>query len=292
MAMQETIRAYYTLTKPGVTYGNVLTVVAGYLLAAAGTIHWLTFVALVVGMTLIIASACTLNNYLDQDIDARMERTKSRPSITAGLSAQGMIGFAISLFAFGFLLLAVFTNELTLLTAVLGYVTYVWLYGALSKRRSVHGTIVGSISGAFPIVAGYVAARGHLDAGALITFLILFFWQFPEFYSIAIYRRTEYNAAGIPLISIVKGVPTTIRHIFIYTVLYVAATIALTVAGYTGYVYLVVMAGMGVRWILMAARGLRTPASKQDAWARQMFTFSMMTILVLCLMLSIGPILP
>ena len=288
--MKATLRAYYQLTKPGVLYGNVLTAVAGFLLAAAGRIDWLLLLATTIGITLVVAAACVINNYLDQDIDKIMERTKNRPSVSGVIPGKAMVAYGVTLLVLGVVALYTWTNLLVVIIGLLGFITYVWLYGALSKRRSIHGTLVGSISGAMPIAGGYAAVSGQVDAGLIIVFLILFFWQFPEFYSIAIYRRKEYAAAHVPVMSVVKGVRSTTIQIFVYTVLYVISTLLLTVFGYTGIVYLVVMAVAGGYWIGLAAQGLS--ANKPEVWARQMFRVSMYTILLLCVMLAIGPLLP
>ncbi len=288
--MHETLRTYYRLTKPGVLYGNVLTAAAGFLLAAAGDIDWLLFVATVVGITLVIAAACVINNYLDQDIDRLMERTKSRPSVTGVVPGRNMVMYGIILFVLGTAALYLWTNWLVVAIGVIGFVTYVWLYGALSKRQSIHGTLVGSISGALPIAGGYAAVSGQIDPGLIIVFLIMFFWQFPEFYSIAIYRRKEYAAARVPVMPVVVGVRPTIVQIHIYTVLYVLSTLALTVYGYTGGVYLAVMLATGAYWIRLASEGLAT--KQPEEWARRMFRYSMWMVLLLCVMLAIGPLLP
>lgn len=283
-------RAYYQLTKPGVLYGNVLTGAAGFFLAAAGQIDWMLFLVAIGGMTLVIASACVINNYLDRDIDQIMERTKKRPSVTGVVGATNVLTFGIVLGLLGVGVLYLWTNLLVVFIGVAGFITYVWLYGALSKRRSIHGTLVGSISGAAPIAGGYAAVSGQVDAGLIIAFAIMFFWQFPEFYSIAIYRRKEYAAAGVPVMTVVKGVRSTIVQIFIYTVLYVASTLLLTLYGYTGIVYLVIMALAGGYWVWLAAKGLT--AKDTVAWSRKMFRVSMYTILLLCVMLAVGPVLP
>lgn len=284
------LKAYYQLTKPGVLYGNVLTGAAGFLLAAAGHVNWGLFAAAIGGMTLVIASACVINNYLDRDIDSIMERTKSRPSVTGVIRGSYMLAYGVILGLLGVAILYAWTNLLVVAIGIIGWATYVWLYGALSKRRSIHGTLVGSISGAMPIAGGYAAVSGRIDAGLVIVFLILFFWQFPEFYSIAIYRRKEYAAADVPVMTVVKGVRSTTMQIFAYTILYVVSTLLLTVYGYTGVAYLVVMAFAGGYWILLAAKGFS--AKKPEVWARQMFRFSMYTILLLCVMLAVGPLLP
>ena len=284
--------AYYQLIKPGVMYGNVLTGVAGYLLAAGhfGRFDWIEFIATIIGMTGVVSAACVLNNYLDQDIDQIMQRTKKRPSVTGVVSGPAMVAYSLVLLVVGTAILATWTNWLVVAIGLIGFVTYVWLYGALSKRRSLHGTLVGSISGAFPIAGGYAAVSGAVDPGLVIVFLILFFWQFPEFYSISIYRRKEYAAAHIPVISVVRGVPQTVRWIFINTILYVVSTLLLTPFGYTGWIYFVVMLVAGLYWIVIGYQGLKAP--DQEAWSRRMFKHSMYHILLLCVMLSIGPLLP
>ena len=288
--MRETLRNYYQLTKPGVLYGNVLTGVAGFFLASAGHIDWLLLIAAIGGMTLVIAAACVINNYLDRDIDQLMERTKKRPSVAGSVQLRRILWFGIILAVLGFGVLSLWTNWLVTLIGAIGFITYVWLYGALSKRRSIHGTLVGSISGAMPIAGGYAAVAGVVDPGLIIVFLIMFFWQFPEFYSIAIYRRKEYAAAHVPVFPVVKGIKATIPQIFFYTILYVIATLLLPLWGYAGIIYTVVMAATGLYWIYLGYQGLSAP--NPEAWARQMFKFSMWTLLLLCVMLSIEPLLP
>ena len=285
------IRDYVRLTKPGVLLGNLLTGVAGYFLASANYgYNWSEFFGVTIGMTLVVGGACALNNYLDRDIDIKMERTKTRPSVAGGLSPVGMQLFAWVLFIVGVAVLVATTNVLTVAIGVTGFVVYVWFYGAWTKRTSVHGTAVGAISGALPIAGGYAAASGVCDSGIIIAFFIMFFWQFPEFFSIAIYRMKEYKAAKIPLMPIVHGVDNTILQIFIFTTCYVISTLVLTLIGITGWVYFFIMLIAGILWIRIAYEGLHT--KNHDKWARKMFKYSMYHILLLCVMLSISPLIP
>lgn len=286
------LKKYYSLTKPRVLYGNVITGVAGFLLGA-GYFKWFDiglFVATIVGMTLIIAAACVLNNVLDKDIDRIMERTKTRVVAAGEIASKNAVIFSVVLGILGIAILALWVNWLVVAIGAFGFVVYVWLYGAFSKRRSIHGTLVGSISGAMPILAGYVAVADRFDTTALLVFLMLFFWQFPEFYSIAIYRLPEYKAANIPVMSVVKGVKNTKIQIFIYTVAFVVSSLLLTPLGYTGWIYFAVMALAGLWWIRLGWQGLSRKDS--DAWARHMFHFSLIILLLLSLMLSIGAVLP
>lgn len=288
--MLESIKRYYSLTKPGVLYGNALTVAAGYFLAAQGNVDIILFLAVFIGSSFIIASACVINNYLDQDIDAIMDRTKKRVLVSGEIKGYRAVIFSVVLGVVGVAILALYTNALVVVLGLIGFVTYVVLYGMLSKRLSTHGTLVGSISGAIPILAGYAAASGTIDIGAVLVFVILFAWQFPEFYSIAIYRSKEYKAAGIPVLPVIKGLRRTKIEIFIYTLIFVVASLLLPVFGYVGYTYSIVMSVLGLYWLWLAFKGFS--ADNSDRWARKMFGFSMIIILALCIMLSVGPVLP
>jgi protoheme IX farnesyltransferase len=288
--MFESIKQYYSLTKPGVLYGNALTVAAGYLLAAKGDVDLMLFLGVFVGSSLIIASACVLNNYLDQDIDAIMDRTKQRAIVSGKVKGRRAVQFSATLGIVGLIILLYTTNLLVAALGIIGFVTYVVFYGMLSKRMSVHGTLVGSISGAIPILAGYTAVTGAIDLGAVLVFIILFAWQFPEFYSIAIYRFKEYKAAGIPLLPIVKGLRRTKIEILAYTYLFVLSSLSLTLFGYTGLTYFTIMASVGAYWVWLAVKGFST--DDDERWARKMFRFSMISILVVCIMLPLGPLLP
>ncbi len=286
------VKAYYSLTKPGVLYGNVITGVAGFLLGAGvfRVFNIGLFFSTIGGMTLIIASACVLNNVLDQDIDKLMERTRSRAVAHGDIPARTATLFSVVLGVLGLVILVLWANWYVVGVGVFGYVTYVWLYGALSKRRSIHGTLVGSISGAMPILSGYVAVADRFDGAAILVFLALFFWQFPEFYSIAIYRRKEYAAAKVPVMSVIKGVQNTTVQIFVYTVLYVVSTLLLTLLGYTGWIYFGAMLVLGLYWIWVASKGLKT--SDSDVWARRNFHFSLVVLLAFSGAISVGALLP
>lgn len=271
-------------------YGNLITTIAGFLLASQGIINWVLFVATTLGTALVISSACVINNYLDQDIDLVMERTKNRPLITGEVSSRGALIFGTTLGVFGVMILTLLTNMWVLGAGIFGWIVYVWLYGALGKRKSVHGTLVGSISGAVPIFAGYVAVTNGVDTGAALLFAILFVWQMPEFYSIAIYRRDEYKKAKIPVISVVKGVDHTKREVMAYLVAFFGLVVLLFTAGYTGYTYMVVMSLLCLYWLWLGAKSLQ---SKDDnRWSRKVFRHSLIVLLAFSFLISIDAWLP
>jgi heme o synthase len=284
------IKTYYSLTKPGVLYGNALTAAAGFLLASAGEVNWFSFLALLAGSTFVIASACVINNYLDQDIDAKMTRTKKRALVSKEIPGSHAVILGVVLGVLGFLILILYTNPLVVILGAIGIIDYVVFYGMWGKRMSMHGTLVGSISGAIPIISGYVAVTGVIDMGAIIVFLILFFWQMPEFYSIAIYRMEEYKKASIPVISVVKGIGHTKLQIMIYTILFVISTLLLYTFGYVGLLYLIIIGILDLLWLRIAIQGLFTQS--HSIWARKMFRFSLIILLVFCLMISLNGVLP
>ena len=288
--MKEKIGLYYSLTKPGVTYGNAITAVAGYLLATGSSFDVVRFLTLTVGITLVIASACVINNFFDQDIDRLMTRTKTRALVAGKLPGRNAVIFSILLGVIGIALLYAYTNLLTVCVALFGWVVYVVFYGMLSKRMSIHGTLVGSVSGAAPIVAGYTAVTNQLDLGAWLLFAVLFLWQMPEFYSIAVYRQKEYAKAKVPVMSVVKGIKSTKIQILIYTVLFVLATLALTYFGYTGYTYALIMGALGANWIWIGMEGQST--KDDDTWARKMFRFSLVILLAFSGLISLEAFLP
>lgn len=283
------LKRYYQLTKPGIIYGNLLNTAAGFLLASKWHFGFRLLVAALGGTALVIASACVFNNYIDRGIDAKMTRTKKRALVSGAVSAQNALTYAVMLGALGFTVLIIYTNALTVYLGLLAMFTYIVLYG-ISKRRSVHGTVVGSIAGALPPVAGYTAVTNRLDSGAILLFLILVCWQMPHFYAIAMYRFKDYKAAGLPVLPVKHGMRAAKLQIVLYILAFIVATTALSVSGYTGYTFAIVMGGAGAYWLSKGLKGFRTPDDAK--WARGMFGISLLVIMTLAFMLSVGPILP
>lgn len=283
------IKAYYSLVKPGIMRGNAITATAGFFLAAKGNIDWGLYLGMLAGLSLIIASACVFNNYIDRDIDAKMARTKKRALVSGAVSARSAVIFASALGFAGAAILAIFTNFLTLAVALLGFFFYVAVYGYF-KRRSSWGTVVGSVSGAVPPVVGYVAVSGRIDAGAIIFFLILVLWQMPHFFAIAIYRLKDYKAAGIPVLPVKKGILNTKINMLLYMMAFASAALSLTVFNYTGLTYLLVALVLSFFWLRLCIRGFR--AADDVVWAKQMFKFSLVVITVLSATILIDSWLP
>ena len=283
------LKAYYKLAKPGIIYGNLLTAAAGFFLASKGNIDGRLLVSLMIGMGTVMGAACVLNNILDRSIDKKMSRTKNRALATGDISVVNAIIYAGVLGTVGFATLIVYVSLLTAALGAIALLLYVVAYG-VAKRRSVHGTLVGAIPGAVPPLAGYVAVTNQLDLGGLLLFIILAAWQMPHFYAIGIYRRKDYAAASIPVFPVKYGVNATKPWMFFYIVLFIIATIALTITGYSGTSFAVAMMLIGFLWLARAKRGFRV--KDHDKWARGMFGFSLKVLLLFCFMLSVEAWLP
>jgi len=281
------IKTYYLLMKPGIIFGNLITTAGGFALASKGHFDLWLFIVTLVGLSCVIASACVCNNYIDRESDKKMERTKHRALVKGLISGQNAVMFAISLGITGFLALSIYTNLLTVLIALTGFLFYVILY-SFGKYLSSFGTVIGSIAGAVPPVVGYCAVTNRIDAGALLLFLILILWQMPHFFAIAMYRFEDYVAASIPVLPVIKGMRTTKIHMLLYIIAFIPATLALTLCGYTGYTYLAVALLLGIAWLWLCVKGFKSTNDK--LWARQMFLFSLVTITALCPLIAVDTI--
>lgn len=278
MTLSKTLNEYYTLVKPGIVRGNAITATAGFFLASKGSIDWILLFAAVGGLSLVIASACVFNNFIDRELDKKMERTKNRALVKQTIPILNALVYAVFLGLLGFAILSHYTTPLTTVIALVGFFFYVVVY-ALFKRKSVHGTLVGSIPGAVPPVVGYCAVTDQLDAGAAILFLILVCWQMAHFYSIGIYRAKDYAAAGLPILPVKNGFKSAQQQIILYVFAFVGAALLLTLFDYTGYTYAATAVLLGVFWLRLAFRKINNSNSKQ--WSGRMFGFSIVVLTIL-----------
>ncbi len=278
------LKRYLLVTKPGIIFGNLISVVGGFFLASKGSLELDIFLATLVGVSLVIASGCVFNNYIDRDIDCLMERTRNRVLVQGLIGPRASLGYATGLGVVGVALLY-WVNPLSAALGGLGFVVYVGLYTLWLKRRSVYGTLVGSLSGATPPVIGYCAVSNEFDSGALILLLIFSLWQMPHSYAIAIFRFKDYQAAAIPVLPVKKGIALTKSHILRYIMAFAPATVMLTFSGHAGLFYFTVATLVSLIWLVMAWKGFQVTDDR--VWARQLFIFSIVAITSLSLMMSV-----
>ncbi|WP_068773905.1 heme o synthase [Paenibacillus sp. FJAT-26967] len=286
-----TWRDFLVLTKPGIIFSNLITAFGGFWIASAGTFNLDWFLLLIyamVGTALVLASGTVLNNYLDRDMDAKMERTKKRATVKGTIKPSVVLAFGIILGVVGLSLLYLLVNPLTALLGITGMFLYVWIYTVIFKRTSVWGTFAGSFSGAVPPVMGYVAVTGSLDMTALILYLILFLWQPPHFWALGIRRKEEYRAAGYPLLPVVKGNYVTKVSMMRYIVLLVPVSQLLFLYGgdvRVGPLYFFAATIMGLIWAFMCYKGFKT--KDDDKWAKGMFVYSVNYLTLLFLIMVV-----
>ena len=166
-----------------------------------------------------------------------------------------------------------------------GLVIYVGVYSLYLKRNSVYAALIGSLAGAAPPLAGYCAVTGRFDLGAVILLSIFSLWQMPHCYAIAVFRFDDYTAAAIPVLPVKQGTAAAKKHIVGYILAFMAATLMLTVGGYTGYSTFAVATVLGLSWLYMAWSGYK--AEGERLWGKKLFIFSILTIFILSVMMSI-----
>ena len=271
---------FLALIKIGIVNSNLITVFTGLWLAFQFSDknfldHMDILVYTIVGSALIIAGSAAMNNYIDTDIDPLMASKRARPTVTGRFKPSAVLALAISFIVIGELFL--FSASVSAgLFGIAGILAYVVLYSMWSKRRHVGNTIVGSISGAIPPLIGWAAVEPTLGTGAWALFLIMFIWQPPHFYALAMKRTEEYRAANIPMLPVVKGFHRTKKSMLAWVFLLFPLPFLLMELG-IGFIILATALNIG--WLVLAIQGFK--AADDLKWAKKMFIYSLnyMTIL-------------
>jgi len=262
---------YFELTKPRLSALSVITTLVGYLAAYPG---WYPgeFLALVIGTSACAGGVAALNQWMEQDTDARMKRTADRP-LPSGKIATGsafVLGCLLCVAGLGFLFAKV--NGLATLFALLTMITYLAIYTP-AKRCSRWSTEIGAVSGAIPPLIGWAAAEGRVSALGWILFGILFFWQIPHFMALAWTYRRDYSAVHFPMLPVRDAEGGTVaRWSLVNTVALVGVSILPSFLGLTSGYYAVATALLGLWHLARAVRFLR-PESR-DLAARRLFLVS------------------
>lgn len=266
------------LTKPNLLRLNVFAAFGGFWVASKWSFDWITFIWMIVGCTLTMASATVLNNYWDRELDMKMERTKGRTLPSGRMKPTHVLLYGIILGLIGLLVLFFEVNVITGILGVGGWIAYVVVYTMWLKRTSTWSTSVGGISGAMPPVIGYCAISNEIDMGAILLFAFLFLWQPAHFWSLAIRRVEEYRAAGFLVLPVVKGIRRTNIQMIPYLVLLLATVILFTVYGYTGYFFLIVSIIFTLVWLIHTLTGFK--AKDVEKWAKVNFLISVNYLMI------------
>jgi protoheme IX farnesyltransferase len=267
-----TLRIYADLTKPRLLPLVLLTGLPVFGLASQGAPSF-GFAALVLlGIALAAASANTLNAYLERDLDARMERTRARPLPAGRVSPRAALLFGLALGVASTALLLVVAGPAAAAVGVASIAFYVFVYTIWLKPRSAWNAVIGGAAGAAAPLIADVAVNGHLGPAGLALFAIVFCWQPPHVWAIALYRKRDYAAAGIPQPPSVIGDEATRRGVLWTSLGLVPVTLAPVALGLLGEIYLAVAIGMNVWFVATVVRLLR---ERSDEAARRVFRVSL-----------------
>lgn len=272
-------RDYVALTKPRVMSLLLLTAACGLIAGAHGLPAFGTTAGLLIGGALASGGASALNHVLDRDIDRLMgERTANRPVASGRLSPLRALMFGLTLSALAFALLAATTNLLAATLSLAGGAFYVLVYTCWLKRSTHQNIVIGGAAGALPPVVGYAAATGKVTLEALVLFTIVFVWTPSHFWALALLIKPGYEAAGVPMLPVVRGERETSRQILLYAAMLVAVTIAPVAWGGLGLPYLVAAVPLGVAYLELARRLFAE--TSRDA-ASQLFHYSLLYLALL-----------
>ncbi len=271
---------YVQLLKPRIILLLVITAYCAMVVAAHGLPPFFLSLYTLLGLALSAGGAHAVNMWYDQDIDAVMARTSDRPVPQGRVPAGRSLVLGISLMAVSLVLLLVTVNLLTALLALGGFLYYVLVYTMWLKRSTPQNIVIGGGAGAFPPLIGWAAVTGQVGVAAVLMFLIVFFWTPPHFWSLALYRQDDYRRAGVPMMPVVRGERSTKLQMISYTVLLLAASVALYFTGVVGVIYLGVAVALSVGFLVMTVLLLREHAPSTQL-ARRTFGYSLLYLTVL-----------
>ena len=286
------VRDWIALLKPRVMSLVVFSGMIG-LLVAPGHLHpVLAFTAVL--CIAIAAGACgAINMWYDRDIDAVMRRTRERPIPAGRIEPGAALGYGITLAVGSVIVMGLAVNHTAAGVLALSIGFYVFVYTMWLKRRTPQNIVIGGAAGAFPPVIGWAAVTGSVDLIPVILFAITFIWTPPHFWSLALFANEDYRRAGVPMLPVVAGGKETRRQIVIYTLLLVPLTLVPWFLGFSGTVYAVAAAVLGVGFLVSVWRVAHDRQDEtgvsltNDAPARAAFKYSIAYLFILFAALAI-----
>jgi heme o synthase len=280
-------RDYLTLTKPRIMVLLLITGAGGLMVGAGGLPSAGLALATLGGLALACGGASALNHVLDRDIDTHMERTARRPVASGRVPPERALEFGLALSALSYVVLTSFVNVLAALLALVGNLFYVIVYTRWLKRTTPQNIVIGGAAGAVPPLVGYAAATGDLTLTALALFLIVFLWTPPHFWALALLIKRDYEAAGIPMLPVVRGERETARSIVLYSFVLVGVTLLPVLGRTLGPIYLVSAAVLGLVFVGLA---LALQRHTTPVRARRLFSYSLAYLALLFAAMAIDPL--
>jgi protoheme IX farnesyltransferase len=269
---------FLELTKPRVVALMLITALIGMCMAVPGFVPWEPLILGNIGIGLCAGAAAAINHVVDERIDQKMSRTTNRPVATGRVSQTEALIFAALLAVLGAALLAWTINVLTAVLTVASLVGYAFIYTMFLKRATPQNIVIGGLAGAAPPLLGWTAVTGEIHAHGLLLVLIIFAWTPPHFWALAIHRKEEYAAVGIPMLPVTHGNRFTALHILLYTILMFLITLLPFATLLSGWIYLVSAVVLGVIFLYWSIEILR---EKNPKAPMETFKYSINYLLLL-----------
>ena len=286
------IKSYVSLTKPRIIELLLVTTVPTMFLASNGWPDWYLVLATLIGGALAAGGANALNNVVDRDIDALMDRTAHRPLVTGKVSVRGAVALGITLSLSSVIWLVSQVNTLSALFAASAIVFYVCVYTLLLKRRTSSNIVWGGAAGCFPVLIGWAAVTNSISLAPIVLFLIVFWWTPPHYWPLSMQYRKDYENAGIPMLPVVADRQKVASQIAIYSWIMVATTFVLPLVSELSIVY--VLGAIILNLIFMReVYALRNRAKSDDLDINPMklFHWSITWLALLFFLIGLDPLL-
>ncbi len=275
-------RDLFALTKPRVMSLVVFTGLCGLLAAPVAVNPVLGFTA-VLCIAMGAGAAGALNQWYEADLDARMKRTAGRPLPAGRMEPASALHFGVGLAVFSVLLMDLAANRLAAAILAVSILFYVLVYTVWLKRRTAQNIVIGGAAGAFPPLIGWVAATGNVTLLPILLFAIIFLWTPPHFWALSLFVKSDYAAAGVPMLPVVAGLTATRRQAFLYTLPLAAVAIAPWLLGLTGWIYGGASVILNAIFIVFAAAMLANRATEPAGMRpeKRLFAYSIVYLFAL-----------
>ncbi|MBT4425951.1 MAG: protoheme IX farnesyltransferase [Rhodospirillaceae bacterium] len=277
------LKDFVALLKPRVMSLVVFTGVVGMVLAP-GTLHPVLAIVAILCIAVGAGAAGAINMWYDRDIDALMSRTKNRPIPAGRVPPGAALGFGITLAVASVAIMALAVNGVAAGLLAFTIFFYVVIYSMALKRRTPQNIVIGGAAGAFPPMIGWAAVGGDIALASIVLFAIIFLWTPPHFWALALYKKGDYDKAGVPMLPVVAGRETTAWQMFVYTAALLPVTLLPCIIGLSGMVY---GAGALVLGVLFLACAVNVIRDKSDRSARRMFPFSILYLFLIFVLLLV-----
>ncbi|WOE76006.1 heme o synthase [Alterisphingorhabdus coralli] len=275
-------RDFYALTKPGVMKLVVFTGLCG-LLAAPGSIHPILGLTAILCIALGSGGAAALNQWYEADVDAAMKRTSKRPLPAGRMERDSALHFGLGLSGLSVFLMGVGVNWVAAAILAFCIFFYAVIYTMWLKPSTPQNIVIGGAAGAFPPMIGWAAVTGDITLMPILLFTLIFIWTPPHFWALALFVKSDYANAGIPMMPVVAGRESTRKQILAYSVVLAAIAIAPTLLGLADWIYGVPATALSLMFVWLAYRVYRNTATEPSEMKpeKRLFAFSIVYLFVL-----------